>query len=106
MDPSGPILYIFSVGAVSIVTADSLLVPGIAARGERRMCSGIRAEKLGPRFFHRKHMTVLMHLPAKTIQWRDTLPSKSWEVGKVTIEEEAHFSTRDVDWTFLHIFFQ
>ena len=68
MGPSGPLLCVFSVGAASIVAADSLLVPGTAAGGERRMCSGIGAEKLGPRFFIGKNMTVLMHLPAKTVQ--------------------------------------
>lgn len=51
MGPSGPILCVFSVGAVSIVTADSLLVPGIAARGERRTCSGVGAAERGPRVF-------------------------------------------------------
>lgn len=95
MDPSGPILGIFSVGAVSIVAADSLLVPGIAARGERRMCSGIRAEKLGPRFFHRKNMAVLMHLQQRQSD-RDTLPSKSWEAERSPLKQEAHSSTRDV----------
>lgn len=51
MGPSGPVLCVSFAGAASVVSADSLVVPRIAARGERRMCSGAGAEKQGPRFF-------------------------------------------------------
>lgn len=72
------------------------------------MCSGIRAEKLGPRFLFlslkEKHdcADASSSTDSPNGETHSQVIAGRWE--RSPLKQEAHFSTGDVNWTFLHFF--